>query len=99
MRGLSTIPRQATRERCSAARRGRGAAARHVAVDLTPQAVEEVAARVAQLLVERDMQRTPECMTAGELAHELRVERPWVSPPQAARRVADRRRAEGAVAV
>jgi hypothetical protein len=47
-----------------------------IAVDLTPQAVEQVAVRVAQLLRER--QGAPQLLSAGELARELRVERPWV---------------------
>jgi len=47
-------------------------------MDLTPQAVEQVAARVVALLQDRGLERAPEQMTAGELAHELRVERPWV---------------------
>jgi hypothetical protein len=51
---------------------------RRVAVDLTPQAVERVAQRVAQLLRHGELQRQPELITAGELARLLRVERPWV---------------------
>jgi hypothetical protein len=47
-------------------------------VDLTPQAVEQVAARVVQMLGERDTQLAPEYISAGELARRLRVERPWV---------------------
>ncbi len=78
MRGLSTIPTPTGRERCSPRRRGLGARPRGVAMDLTPQAVEQVAARVVQLLGDREPQRAPVQMTAGELAHELRVERPWV---------------------
>ena len=78
MRGLSTIPTPTGRERCSPRRRGLEARARGVAMDLTPQAVEQVAARVLQLLGDRDLRRAPEYMTACELAHELRVERPWV---------------------
>ena len=50
---------------------------RRVAVDLTPQAVEQVAQRVAHLLGDR-AQRHPELITAGELARRLRVERPWI---------------------
>ncbi len=55
----------------------RQARARGVAVDLTPQAVDRVAARLAQLLSERE-RRSPELLSAGELARRLRVERPWV---------------------
>jgi hypothetical protein len=78
MRGVSAIPARTGREHCSREGRGRGAAPRGVAVDLSPQAVEQVAARVVQLLQDRDTKRAPECVTAGELAHKLRVERPWV---------------------
>jgi hypothetical protein len=78
MRGLSTIPRQATRGRCSAPGRRRGAMARHVAVDLSSQAVDQVAARVVQLLRESEAQGVPDLLSAGELARRLRVERPWV---------------------
>ena len=78
MRGVSLTPTPTTRERCSSRRRGLEARARGVAMDLTPQAVEQVAARVVALLGDREPQRAPEHMTAGELAHELRVERPWV---------------------
>jgi len=63
---------------CSGHRRGLGAMARRIAVDLTPQAVEQVAQRVTQLLRHRDAQGQPELLTAGELARELRVERPWI---------------------
>lgn len=52
-------------------------ASRHVAVDLTPQAVEQIAVRLAQLL-QRGERAQPELLSAGELARRLRVERPWV---------------------
>jgi hypothetical protein len=76
----TTIPTRPTRDLCmpAARRRGLGVAARRVAVDLTPQAVEQVAQRVTQLLAARDSQERPELLSAGELARELRVERPWV---------------------
>jgi hypothetical protein len=75
MQALSTIPTAPTgraRERCSPPARARG-----VAVDLSPQAVEQVATRVAQLLAQR-RGAPPELLSAGELARRLRVERPWV---------------------
>ena len=78
MGGLSTIPRQAAHECCSAPRRGRGVVARRVTVDLTPQAVERVAVRVATLLQGHGTGQEPELLSAGELARRLRVERPWV---------------------
>jgi hypothetical protein len=55
-----------------------GAVARRVEVGLTAEAVEAVAQRVVQLLADRDGERQPELLTAGELARELRVERSWV---------------------
>jgi len=76
MRGLSTRP-TAGRERCSQRRRGLGAA-RSVAVDLTPEAVQQVASQVVQLLQAQKPERQPKLLSAGELARRLRVERPWV---------------------
>ncbi|HVC07864.1 MAG TPA: hypothetical protein VND98_09810 [Solirubrobacterales bacterium] len=49
-----------------------------VTVDLTPQAVERVAARVVTLLQGHGTGQEPELLSAGELARRLRVERPWV---------------------
>jgi hypothetical protein len=49
-----------------------------VEIGLTPEDVEQVAQRVAQLLRGEEAQRTPDLLTAGELARELRVERPWI---------------------
>ncbi len=74
MRELSATPTRTTRERCEL--RGRAAAPRQVVTDLTPQAIEEIAARVAQLL--HEPQGQSELLSAGELARRLRVERPWV---------------------
>lgn len=78
MHDLSAIPTRTRRERCSSRGGGLEAAARRVAVDLTPQAVEQVAARVATLLQDRGPDAGPELLSAGELARELRVERPWI---------------------
>ena len=77
MRTLITTLVRAPRDSCSTRPRGLGAMTRRVAVDLTPQAVEQVAQRVAHLLGDR-AQRHPELITAGELARRLRVERPWI---------------------
>lgn len=55
-----------------------GAVARRVEVGLTAEAVEAVAQRVVQLLADRDGERQPELLTAGELARELRVGRAWI---------------------
>lgn len=77
MRGLATTASTAPRrESCPRARRGLAAAPRRVEVELTPQGVERIAARVAQLLGEP--RQEPELISAGELALRLRVERPWV---------------------
>jgi hypothetical protein len=76
MGALRTIRTRTARERCELGGRGLAARAHGVAVDLTPQAAEQVAIRVAQLLRER--QGAPRLLSAGELARELRVERPWV---------------------
>ena len=54
---------------------------RRIAVELTPQAIEGIAARVAALLREAETDacvEQPRLITAGELAHQLRVQRPWV---------------------
>jgi hypothetical protein len=59
--------------------RGLGGIARRVAVDLTPQAVEQVASRVAQLLGHQQQHRPePRLVSAGELALFLGVSRPWI---------------------
>jgi hypothetical protein len=53
---------------------------RRIAVDLTPQAVEQIAGRVAQLLAPQQ-QRTKETerlISAGELALHLGVTRAWI---------------------
>ncbi len=80
MRTLATPPARAPRDNCPTRPtrpRGLAATTRRIAVDLTPQAVEQVAQRVAQLLGDR-AQRQPDLITAGELARRLRVERPWI---------------------
>ena len=51
---------------------------RQVTVDLTPQAIEQIAQRVTQLLQHHSPQGQPELITAGELARRLRVQRPWI---------------------
>jgi hypothetical protein len=73
MRGLSTKPRQAARERCASPQRRL-----RVAGDLSTRDVERIAAQVAQLLEERAARNEPELLSASELARRLRVERPWV---------------------
>ena len=83
-----TTPTRTPRVHCAARQRRelattrpRGLAAvarRRVQVDLTPQAVEQVAQRVSQLLRHTEQQREPELVSAGELAQHLRVQRPWI---------------------
>lgn len=78
MRGSGVVGRRGERQVCSGRGRGRGVTTHPVAVDLSPAAVERVAARVAQLLAKGQGAKTSEVLTAGELALRLRVERPWV---------------------
>jgi hypothetical protein len=59
-------------------RLGLGAMPRRVVVDLTPDAVEQVATRVVELLQESERHAAPKPMTAGQLARHLQVDRPWV---------------------
>jgi hypothetical protein len=79
----TTTPARRTAGRCAHRMRGLAAtAARHVAVDLSPQAVEQIAIRVAQLLrrdqVQRETSAAPSWMTAKELAHHLKLNPAWV---------------------
>ena len=78
MRTLNTTPTRTPRDNCPTRRPGLGAMPRRIAVDLTPQAVEQVAHRVAQLLGDKPQQAEPRLLSAGELARYLRVERPWI---------------------
>jgi hypothetical protein len=59
-------------------RRGLGATARRIAVDLTPQTIEQIATRVAQLLQREQHQEQQQLISAGELALHLGVARPWI---------------------
>ncbi len=101
MRELSAISRERSAGALLASRaRARGEAHRRVAVDLTPQAVERSPPGSCSCCARREAQGEPELLSAGELARRLRVERPWVYRHRAAaRRAADRRGAEGAVAL
>lgn len=76
MQGLASIPEAPGRGSCRIARRGLGVAPRRVEVDLSPQTVERIATRLAQLLGES--REEPELISAGELALRLKVGRPWV---------------------
>lgn len=81
MTRLNTTPLRASRHNCPTPRPVRYAAPRRIAVDLTPQAVERVAGRVAQLLGHQQQQQTEQTerlISAGELALYLGVTRPWV---------------------
>lgn len=78
MRGLSTKPGRVRRREGVPHAAGLRATARRVQVELSPQAVEQVAARVAALLRGQRSTAQPELLSAGELARRLRVERPWV---------------------
>lgn len=64
-------------------RRGLAATAQRVAVELTPQAVEQIASRVAQLLrhqppAQASPPTTPGWMTVKELATHLKLNPAWV---------------------
>src|SRR5665811_540765 len=76
MRERSAVETRVPRQRCSPRGRGLGATPRRVAVDLSPQAVEQVAGRVVELIGEREP--ATKLISAGELAHLLGVERPWI---------------------
>jgi hypothetical protein len=58
------------------------AAARHIAVELTPQTIEQIASRVTQLLHHQQppdtTPPTPEWMTAKELAAHLKLNPAWI---------------------
>jgi hypothetical protein len=60
------------------------AAARHIAVELTPQAIEQIATRVTQLLrhqqqaADTSPTATPAWMTAKELAAHLKLNPAWI---------------------
>jgi hypothetical protein len=79
----TATPARRTAGRCAHRMRGLAAtAARHVAVDLSPQAVEQIAIRVAQLLrherARSEPSTAPTWMTAKELAHHLKLNPAWV---------------------
>lgn len=76
MHGLAAISQAPGRGSCRTAQRGLAAAPRRVEVDLSPQTVERIATRLAQLLGES--REEPELISAGELALRLKVGRPWV---------------------
>jgi hypothetical protein len=78
-RDIGVVDRTDRKGRCVAPPRGRAIAARRGAVDLSPETVEQVAARVAQLLAHTGGDTgEPRLLSAGELALRLGVERPWV---------------------
>lgn len=77
MHAHNATPPTATRAVHPQRRRGLGAMARRVAVDLTPQAVEQIANRVAYRL-RGEQHSEPQLISAGELARYLGVQRPWI---------------------
>ena len=76
MRTLTTTPTRMRRGSCAPRAAALGATARRVEVDLSPQAVEQVAGRVLELMGGREP--ATKLISAGELAHLLGVERPWI---------------------
>ena len=85
MHALSATPTTPARDLCSPRRRGLGAIARQVAVDLTPQAIEQIATRVATL-VHRQQQQQEQgqteqelgMVTVSQLAKYLKLNPAWV---------------------
>lgn len=75
---MSALATRAPRALCPSTGRGLSAAPRKLTVDLSPRAVEQLAARVAALLQDGRSESEPQLLSAGELARRLRVERPWV---------------------
>lgn len=63
-------------------RRGLAATARRITIELTPQTIEQIAGRVAQLLRHDHTTHTPPqpatLMTVKELAHHLKLNPAWV---------------------
>lgn len=81
MRALPhTIPTRTTHQRRPGHPRGLTAKPRRIAVDLTPQAIEQVAGRVVGLLhgQQQQQQKERQLISAGELALYLGVTRPWI---------------------
>jgi hypothetical protein len=85
MHALSAIPASTARGLCPPRRRGLRAIARQVAVDLTPQAVEQVASRIVQLLHRQQQNqqhaeaREPVGMvTVAQLAAYYKLNPAWV---------------------
>ncbi len=76
----ATMP---TRDRpdTGARRHGLAAAARRIAIELTPQTIEQIAIRVTQLLHHDQTHpapKTPSLLTVKELAHHLQLNPAWV---------------------
>jgi hypothetical protein len=84
MHAVSAIPTRATRAPCPPRRRGLGAVARQAAVDLTPQAVEQVASRVVQLLHRQHQQEQAKTgepvgmVTVAQFAAYYKLNPAWV---------------------
>ena len=78
MRVPHTIPTRTTHQRRPGHPRGLAAKPRRIAVDLTSQAVEQVAGRVVQLLHGQQQREEQQLISAGELALYLGVARPWI---------------------
>jgi len=84
MQAVSAIPTRATRAPCPRRGRGLGAVARQAAVDLTPQAVEQVASRVVQLLHRQQQQEQAKTgepvgmVTVAEFAAYYKLNPAWV---------------------
>lgn len=87
MHALSATPTTTARNLCPP-RRGLGAIARQVAVDLTPQAIEQIATRVATLVHRQQQQQQEQergqtkqelgMVTVSQLATYLKLNPAWV---------------------
>jgi len=85
MRALTTIPRRPPSTTAPSPRStGRLARARRAAAEMTPDAIEQIAQRVAQLLrhepdsIDDDPSKPPELMDAEQLARRFGLTRAWV---------------------
>lgn len=80
MRGLSTTRTRPDRELCVPRPKGFRAVARQVAGEITPEVIEQIACRVADLLTQRAhrQEAVGGMLTVNQLALRLNVTRAWI---------------------